>query len=710
MTTARDITIYQGQAFALSLDYAGTAGRGQRMHIRLADSTATVVQILTHNGDANARVLFDGDAALDVTIGASVSAGWVVLADRVEWVYDIEDYDLADEDDCVIPYRGKVIARGNRTRASDVTPSDQMPSGDGRYTRFDGEQNLTPEQMAQAQINILGEEYSPGAGSGDVVGPAGATDSRISEFDGTTGKLIKQSSYTIASLIAYVVARAQHTGTQLAATISDFAATASAAAPVQSVAGRTGAVTLAVGDVSGAEASANKAQANGYASLDSGGKIPQAQLPAIAITEYLGDAANQAAMLALSGQKGDWCTRADSGAVWIITGSDPTLLGSWTSLTYPASPVTSVAGRTGAVTLSTSDISGLGTAAGSAASDFATAAQGSTADTAVQPARSVATQHSLTGGGDLSADRTLSLVNDSASPGNSKIYGTDGSGVRGWYDAPSGGTPAGSGSELQYRNAGAFGAASGTHWDATNGRLSIGAGTSPAAVAHIACDSASEIPLIAQGAASQTAALHEWRSSTGTVLLYISSAGILTNGNATLSLGTGGAGASTLKTGGDLALHSDNGTSNGVLLGINQGGLRLRGVAATIYAADGIGTNGAGTPVLLSGGRSTGSATPAPLKLRGTAAGSSGSTAQTLVDVLTITNANTVTLSDAVDVAVGTTTGTKFGTANTQKLGFWNATPVVQQAPVADATDATSVIAQLNELLAKLRTIGIIAT
>lgn len=44
--------------------------------------------------------------------------------------------------------------------------------------------------------------------------------------------------------------------------------------------------------------------------------------------------------------------------------------------------VTSVAGRTGAVTLSNTDISGLGTAATTAATDYATAAQGTKADTA----------------------------------------------------------------------------------------------------------------------------------------------------------------------------------------------------------------------------------------------------------------------------------------------------------------------------------------
>ena len=44
-------------------------------------------------------------------------------------------------------------------------------------------------------------------------------------------------------------ARANHTGTQAASSISDFAATAAATAPVQSVGGRAGVVTLAKGDV-----------------------------------------------------------------------------------------------------------------------------------------------------------------------------------------------------------------------------------------------------------------------------------------------------------------------------------------------------------------------------------------------------------------------------------------------------------------------------
>jgi len=97
-------------------------------------------------------------------------------------------------------------------------------------------------------------------------------------------------------------------------------------------------------------------------------------------------------------------------------------------------------------------------------------------------------------------------------------------------------------------------------------------------------------------------------------------------------------------------------------------------------------------------------------------------------------------IPDAVDIATGTTTGTKIGTATTQKISLWNATPVVQPAAVANITTtattgslptpngsvtianaATPTVtelldycveleAKLEDLLGKLRTVGIIAT
>ena len=46
----------------------------------------------------------------------------------------------------------------------------------------------------------------------------------------------------------------------------------------------------------------------------------------------------------------------------------------------------------------------------------------------------IATSGSLTGGGNLSATRTLSLTGDNAAPGNSRYYGTDASGDKGFFD------------------------------------------------------------------------------------------------------------------------------------------------------------------------------------------------------------------------------------------------------------------------------------
>ena len=85
-------------------------------------------------------------------------------------------------------------------------------------------------------------------------------------------------------------------------------------------------------------------------------------------------------------------------------------------------------------------------------------------------------------------------------------------------------------------------------------------------------------------------------------------------------------------------------------------------------------------------------------------------TGSPVTERLSISATGLFTIADALNIAVGTTTGTKIGTATTQKLGFFNATPVVQPTAVADATDAASVITQLNALLSRMRTLGLIAT
>lgn len=118
------------------------------------------------------------------------------------------------------------------------------------------------------------------------------------------------------------------------------------------------------------------------AQLDGNGKLVASQVPDIAIVDYLGSVASQAAMLALTGQRGDWAIRSDLGTVWIITGNTPSNIASWTQTAYPASPVVSVAGKTGAVTLVKGDV-GLGSVDNTAdsAKAVASAAKWTTART-----------------------------------------------------------------------------------------------------------------------------------------------------------------------------------------------------------------------------------------------------------------------------------------------------------------------------------------
>jgi hypothetical protein len=54
-----------------------------------------------------------------------------------------------------------------------------------------------------------------------------------------------------------------------------------------------------------------------------------------------------------------------------------------------------------------------------------------------------------------------------------------------------------------------------------------------------------------------------------------------------------------------------------------------------------------------------------------------------------MSTAGLFTYADATNMAFNATTGTKIGTATTQKLAFWNKTPIVQ--PTTAITGATRV-------------------
>lgn len=76
-------------------------------------------------------------------------------------------------------------------------------------------------------------------------------------------------------------------------------------------------------------------QANGVCSLDSTGKIPQSQLPPVAITDVF-VCASQSAMLALDAQVGDVAIRTDESKTYILRGGSPTVMANWSQILAPA--------------------------------------------------------------------------------------------------------------------------------------------------------------------------------------------------------------------------------------------------------------------------------------------------------------------------------------------------------------------------------------
>ena len=89
--------------------------------------------------------------------------------------------------------------------------------------------------------------------------------------------------------------------------------------------------------------------------LDSNGKLDSSILPAIAITDTF-TAASQAAMLALTAQKGDICIRTDVSKTYILTADPASTLANWKELATPTDAVSSVNGKTGVVVLTGDDI------------------------------------------------------------------------------------------------------------------------------------------------------------------------------------------------------------------------------------------------------------------------------------------------------------------------------------------------------------------
>jgi len=174
---------------------------------------------------------------------------------------------------------------------------------------------------------------------GLVTGGASATQDDFA--DGTTNKAYTATektklagiatAATANSTDAVLEARANHTGTQTAATISDFSTAADAR------------ITAAAG-VS-------------IATLVTG-KIPSSQIPAVSLVTVQ-TAASQVAQLALTAQEGDVVVRTDTNQTYMHNAGVAGTMADYTLLNTPTDLVTSVAGQTGVVVLAKADV-GLG--------------------------------------------------------------------------------------------------------------------------------------------------------------------------------------------------------------------------------------------------------------------------------------------------------------------------------------------------------------
>jgi hypothetical protein len=193
----------------------------------------------------------------------------------------------------------------------------------------------------------------------------GGTITSADLVDGTivNADINASAAIALSKLAVDPLARANHTGTQTASTVSDFD-TQVRTNRLDQMAAPTAAVPLNAQKITGLADPTNaqdavtlnyittqKGAVNGIAELDGTGKLPTSQLPALAISNvYVVN--SQSAMLALPSDVGEIAIRTDVSKSFILTTSPASTLANWAELLTPPDAVLSVDGSTGAVSLS----------------------------------------------------------------------------------------------------------------------------------------------------------------------------------------------------------------------------------------------------------------------------------------------------------------------------------------------------------------------
>jgi hypothetical protein len=204
---------------------------------------------------------------------------------------------------------------------------------------------------------------TPGAHRASAISviPAGALVS--TDVQAAIAELATADTSGVAAETAARIAADAAEATARAAADTSEATARSAADTTESAARIAADTTEATARVAGdalAIPLAQRGAANGVATLDAGTKIPLSQLPAITMNTVWPGIASQAAMLALAAEPGDVAVRTDVHANFMLAALPASTLANWSQLEDLASPVASVDGLTGAVSLPTDAAAGTG--------------------------------------------------------------------------------------------------------------------------------------------------------------------------------------------------------------------------------------------------------------------------------------------------------------------------------------------------------------
>jgi hypothetical protein len=336
---------------------------------KIADGTIVAGDI-ADGAITSGKILNDTIVNADINSAAAIAYSKLNLAGSVTSA-DITDGTIVNGD--ISP--SAAIAYSKLNLAGSVTSSDIV---DGTIVNAD---LSTSAQVAYSKLNltntIVNADINASAAiektkiSGTAITAADTgtvTSTMIADGAITNADINAAAAIALSKLATDPLARANHTGTQTASTVSDFDTQVRTsrldqmAAPTGSVSANSQKITNLATPTSNTDAATKayadlmipltqKGAANGVAELDADGLLPANRLPSLSITTTQ-VVATQAAMLALTAQTGDVAVRTDLNKTFILTASPATTLANWQELLTPTDAVLSVDGQTGTVSLS----------------------------------------------------------------------------------------------------------------------------------------------------------------------------------------------------------------------------------------------------------------------------------------------------------------------------------------------------------------------